>query len=193
VKVVLLPKKTRGGTVTATFIARFGDEKSLFGKVAIGELTGATLMRGTKSKSRQQIQDEMDRLKAQISVSGGVNNATIHIQTTEANLAGALKAGGRDSARAGIPGGRVRTGAQAERGRNRGRQERSAGVGGAGAQPHDEQHVPARRCPLRRHADEDIEDLNKVTLDEVRSSISSSTASPKANSRWWASSTRRPC
>ena len=68
VKVVLLPKKTRGGTVTASFIARFGDEKSLFGKVATAQLTGALLMRGTKSKTRQQIQDEMDRLKAQISV-----------------------------------------------------------------------------------------------------------------------------
>ena len=32
VKVVLLPKKTRGGTVTLSFAARFGDEKSLFGK-----------------------------------------------------------------------------------------------------------------------------------------------------------------
>ena len=91
VKVVLLPKKTRGGTVTASFVARFGDEKSLFGKVEIAQLTGAVLMRGTKNKSRQQIQDEMDRLKAQISVHGGVNNATVSIQTTEANLPGALK------------------------------------------------------------------------------------------------------
>ncbi|HEX3744610.1 MAG TPA: pitrilysin family protein [Bryobacteraceae bacterium] len=91
VKVVLLPKKTRGGTVIASFTARFGDEKSLFGKTAIAEMTGATLMRGSKTLSRQQIQDGMDRLKAQISVSGGVNNATIHIQTTEENLAGALK------------------------------------------------------------------------------------------------------
>ena len=29
-------------------------------------------MRGTKNKNRQQIQDETDRLKAQINVSGGV-------------------------------------------------------------------------------------------------------------------------
>ena len=36
-KMVLLPKKTRGGTVVATVTMRFGDEKSLFGKAAIGQ------------------------------------------------------------------------------------------------------------------------------------------------------------
>ena len=91
VKVVMLPKKTRGGTVTLSFIARFGDEKSLFDKVATGELTGEMLMRGSKQYSRQQIQDESDKLKAQIRVGGGINNASISIQTTEANLAAALK------------------------------------------------------------------------------------------------------
>ena len=35
-KVVLLPKKTRGGTVVAQVTVRFGDEKSLFGKVRGG-------------------------------------------------------------------------------------------------------------------------------------------------------------
>ena len=48
VKVVLLPKKTRGGTVTVSFIARFGDDKSLFGKFAIGRNDGRT------SDARQQ-------------------------------------------------------------------------------------------------------------------------------------------
>jgi len=48
-------------------------------------------MRGTKNKSRQQIQDEMDRLKAHISVSGGATSATASIETIEANLPGALR------------------------------------------------------------------------------------------------------
>src|ERR1017187_11019568 len=90
-KVTLLPKKNRGGTVVASLVVRFGDEKTLFGKSAVAQVVGAVLMRGTKSKSRQQIQDEMDKLKAQISVSGGVNNATASIETVEANLPGALK------------------------------------------------------------------------------------------------------
>jgi len=168
VKVVLLPKKTRGGTVTATFIARFGDEKSLFGKVAIGGLAGATLMRGTKTKSRQQIQDEMDRLKAQIMVSGGVNNATIHIQTTEENLAGALKLAAEILREPAFP--------EAEF-----EQVRKQSVAGIEEGKSDPQALA--RQELRRTlnsiyprgdvryagtADEDIEDLNKVTLDDVK-------------------------
>src|SRR4051812_8024918 len=91
VKVVLLPKKTRGGTVTAQMLFRFGDEKSLFGKAATAQLTGALLMRGTKSHTRQQIQDETDRLKARLNVGGNVNSASAGFETTEANLAGTLK------------------------------------------------------------------------------------------------------
>jgi len=91
VKVVLLPKKTRGGTVVAQMIFRFGDEKSLFGKAATAQLTGAMLMRGTTQHTRQQIQDESDRLKAHLGVGGSINSATASLETTEANLSGTLK------------------------------------------------------------------------------------------------------
>src|SRR5262249_28109090 len=87
----LLPKKTRGGTVVASITIRYGDEKSLFGKSAVANITGGMLMRGTKSKTRQQIQDEIDRLKAHIGVSGGPTSASASIETTEANLPGAMK------------------------------------------------------------------------------------------------------
>jgi zinc protease len=91
VKVVLLPKKTRGGTVVAQMTFRFGDEKTLNGKVTAAAIAGSMLMRGTKNKTRQQIQDETDRLKARMGVSGVANAAMANIQTTEANLTGALK------------------------------------------------------------------------------------------------------
>ncbi len=70
---------------------RFGDEKSLFGKSTAGEMAGAMLMRGTKAKNRQQIQDETDRLKAQISVSGNVDSVSANIRTVEANLADSMR------------------------------------------------------------------------------------------------------
>src|SRR5207247_691200 len=79
-KLALLPKKTRGGTVMAQITMRFGDEKSLFGKATVAQMTGALLMRGTKSKSRQQIQDETDRLKARLNVGGNINSATSSIE-----------------------------------------------------------------------------------------------------------------
>jgi len=90
-KLVLLRKKNRGGTVTARIGLRFGDEKSVFGKSPSASLAAAVLMRGTKNKSRQQIQDAMDKLKAEINVAGGPTGANAAITTVEANLEGALR------------------------------------------------------------------------------------------------------
>ena len=90
-KLAMFPKKTRGGTVVAVMNVRFGDEKSLFGKSNAADMAGALLMRGTKNKTRQQIQDETDRLKAQIGVSGGAGSASASIRTLEANLADCLR------------------------------------------------------------------------------------------------------
>jgi zinc protease len=168
VKVAMLPKKTRGGTVIATFIARFGDEKSLFGKVEIGGLTGATLMRGTKTKSRQQIQDEMDRLKAQIQVSGGVNNATIQIHTTEENLAAALKLAAEVLKEPSFP--------EAEF--EQVRKQSIAGIEQGKSDPQSLAFVALGRTMNGMYPrgdvrysgtpDEDMQDLQKVTLDDVR-------------------------
>ena len=88
---VMFPKRTRGGTVVATLDVRYGDEKSLFGKSKIATTVGPLLMRGTLHKNRQQIQDEIDRLKAQMSVGGGTGSASASIRTYEANLAGCLR------------------------------------------------------------------------------------------------------
>lgn len=90
-KLVMFPKKTRGGIVVATMNFRFGDEKALFGKSTAASLAGAMLMRGTKSKNRQQIQDETDRLKAQINVWGGAGSGGARVRTIEANLPDSLR------------------------------------------------------------------------------------------------------
>jgi zinc protease len=90
-KLVMLPKKTRGGTVFAQVNLRFGDQASLSNQATIASLTGQILIRGTKNKSRQQIQDEIDRLKARLNVGGGATGATANIETVEANLAGTLR------------------------------------------------------------------------------------------------------
>src|SRR5579864_3126229 len=65
-KLVMFPKKTRGGIVIVNMDVLFGNEKSLFGKSTTASMAAAMLMRGTKTKNRQQIQDETDRLKAQV-------------------------------------------------------------------------------------------------------------------------------
>ncbi len=90
----LLPKKTRGGTVVAQLILRFGDEKSLMNRSSVASLAGAMLMRGTTKRTRQQIQDELDRLKARLNVSGGATQATVSIETTRESLPAVLRLAG---------------------------------------------------------------------------------------------------
>ncbi len=70
-KVAMLPKKMAGGTVSVAIELHFGDAKSLAGRNAAAQLAGSLLMSGTKTRNRQQIQDELERLDARIQVSGG--------------------------------------------------------------------------------------------------------------------------
>jgi zinc protease len=94
IKVSLLPKKTRGSSVVLTLRLHFGDVDSLKGKDVASALAGATLMKGTAKKNTQQIQDEIDRLKASLNVSGGATGANAFIETTRDNLPAALRLAG---------------------------------------------------------------------------------------------------
>ncbi|HEX8184292.1 MAG TPA: pitrilysin family protein [Blastocatellia bacterium] len=85
-KLALLPKKTRGNTVVATMNLRFGNEKSLMNRGTAGVLAGAMLMRGTTKHTRQQIQDELDKLKARAFVFGDPTSANVSIETTRENF-----------------------------------------------------------------------------------------------------------
>jgi zinc protease len=87
----LLPKKTRGGAVVARIQLDFGDEQSVFGRTVAGAAVTSMLSRGTKTKSRQQLQEAFDKLKTNWGVSGNAVGVSVTLQTTEANLADALR------------------------------------------------------------------------------------------------------
>jgi zinc protease len=71
-KVVVLAKKTEGDMVDATIELRFGSETTLKGQNAAAQFAGAMIARGgTKDHTRQQLQEEMRKIDAQITVSGG--------------------------------------------------------------------------------------------------------------------------
>ena len=59
--------------------------------IGIGLVTGNMLLRGTVKRSRQEIQDELDRLSANLSVTGGPALVTASIETTRENLPGVLR------------------------------------------------------------------------------------------------------
>jgi zinc protease len=91
VEMALLPKKTRGQTVVASMILRFGDEKSLAGRSTAASLAGQMLMRGTAKHTRQQIQDDLDKLKARAFVFAGAMQATVIIETVRENLPAVMR------------------------------------------------------------------------------------------------------
>ena len=86
-KLALLPKKTRGGTVVAQLTLRWGDEASKNGRSAACGLASAMLLRGTAKHTREQLRDEFDRLKA--SVGAGGEGASI--ETVRENLPAVLR------------------------------------------------------------------------------------------------------
>ncbi|GAB3496818.1 pitrilysin family protein [Spirosoma knui] len=86
IELALLSKSTRGNEVNARLTLRYGDQKSLMNMATISEFTAAMLDKGTTTRSRQQIKDELDKLKAQMSVSGGGNQVNVSIKTTKENL-----------------------------------------------------------------------------------------------------------
>ena len=90
-KLALLPKKTRGGTVNATLVLHFGDVNSVNGKAVAAQSAGLLLMRGSTKHTRQQIQDELDKLKAQMTASGSSTRANLSISTVRASFPDTLR------------------------------------------------------------------------------------------------------
>jgi zinc protease len=90
IKAAFLPKKTRGGKVELQLALHFGDEKSLRGKATIAQLAGATIIRGTKKKTYQDIQDLEDKLKSRIEISGTPGTFTLTLETFRDQLPAAL-------------------------------------------------------------------------------------------------------
>ena len=166
-KVALLPKKTRGESVSFNLTLRFGDEKSVQGKAATGALTGGMLTRGTAKRSRQEIEDGFDKLRAKVGVSGSQTGASASGQTYRAQLPDVLRLTAEVLREPSFPGSELE---QLQR-------QRATRFEAARSEPQD---IATRA--LARHAnpyppgdpryaptvDESIASNNAVTLDDVK-------------------------
>jgi zinc protease len=86
-KLGLLPKETRQDRVVAELRLAVANEKDLLqDRRHLNDFVADMLMRGTKQHTRQQIKDELDRLKARVQISGGTNTTGVSIETTHENL-----------------------------------------------------------------------------------------------------------
>jgi zinc protease len=86
-QLAMLPKKTRGEKVVATLALQWGDESSVANRASACGLLGPMLSRGTRQLTREQLRDELDRLRANVSVSAGGAS----LDTTRGNLPEAMR------------------------------------------------------------------------------------------------------
>jgi len=91
IKLALLEKKTRGDLVTGVLEFHFGNEVALRGRTTAGSLAAALLMTGSQKYNMTQLQDEMTRLKADLSVNGNDTHISIRVRVPKENLAAALR------------------------------------------------------------------------------------------------------
>jgi zinc protease len=167
-KLIMLAKKTRGGTVSAFMNIRFGDEKSLFGKETAASMAGDLLMRGTKNKTKQQIQDETDRLKAQIIVTGGGTGASARVQTLEANLADSLRLVRELLREPAFPEAEFETSRQQRIARYESAKSEPTTLASLELSRHMNAIYPRGDVRYTSTIDEQIEDAKAVTLDDAR-------------------------
>ncbi|CAH0355175.1 hypothetical protein AQB9606_04210 [Aquabacterium sp. CECT 9606] len=90
-KVALLPKTTRGQAVRATLTLRMGDEKSLANWGEVPSALGELLDKGSSTLSRQQVQDRMDALQAEVSFQADDGTLSVGISTKRENLPAAIE------------------------------------------------------------------------------------------------------
>ncbi|MEP6924103.1 MAG: pitrilysin family protein [Pyrinomonadaceae bacterium] len=166
-KVAFLPKKNRGETVFANIKLDFGDEKSLTNRVRAASFVGAMLRRGTTKHTRQQLNDEFDRLKAQVSVSSDANSARVSIETTKQNFPEVLRLVGEMLREPAFPASEFETL----------RKEQLTGIESQKSEPTfiavnevlQIFNIYPKGHPLHSPTlEEQIADVNGVTLDEVK-------------------------
>lgn len=90
VKYAFLSKKNRGETVVLNMTLRFGSLESLKGQGDAAEFVGPMLMRGTKSKTREQLKDAFDKLHAVVGIGSQAGELSVSVQTKRADLPAVL-------------------------------------------------------------------------------------------------------
>lgn len=86
-----IQKSNRGNTVILNFSGRNGDVNTLMDKGVIPSFTANMLNKGTTEKTRQQIEDELAKLKSSVNFRGSNGNIYANISTTEEDLMATLE------------------------------------------------------------------------------------------------------
>lgn len=167
VKYAMLPKETRGDVVVARMTLRFGDEQSLKGKATVSQLAASMLDKGTTKRNRQALQDELDKLKARVSVFGGGSSVSVNIEAERDKLPEVIK----------LVGEMLKTPAFSADEFEKLKQEQLAGIEQQRSEPTAQAFNAFQRImsPYPKDDvrytmtfDEEVAALNAVTLDDVK-------------------------
>jgi zinc protease len=90
IKIALLPKKTRGETVRLRLTLRYGDENNLRGLRTACSLLPSLMTRGTKTRTWQQLQDELDKNQIRLTSRGVTGSASFYVETKRQHLLAAV-------------------------------------------------------------------------------------------------------
>lgn len=85
-----IEKDNRGETVKLNFTIRNGNVNDFMHKGNTARYTARLLNKGTKNKSKQEIQDALNAIKSSIAISGGNGRIIIRVNTTKQHLEAAL-------------------------------------------------------------------------------------------------------
>lgn len=90
-KTVMLRKQIANDRIFARIDLLFGDNKTLLNRDAAAQMASSLAIRGTRTKTREQIQDELLKLNATVGISGGLTGATATIQAPADKFEAALR------------------------------------------------------------------------------------------------------
>ncbi|MBI5916733.1 MAG: insulinase family protein [Bacteroidetes bacterium] len=167
IEFAFLPKETRGNSVSARMTLRFGDENSLKEYDVASQFAASLLDKGTKTLNRQQIQDELDRLKARVGIFGSGGTASVNIETEHDNLEAVVK----------LVGDLLKNPVFSQEEFDKLKEEQLAGIESQRSDPQAIAGMTFRKLmnPYPKGDvryvmtfDEQVEAINKLTLDEVK-------------------------
>jgi zinc protease len=86
----LLSKETRADAVVARLSLRFGTPESVKGQQMAANFAGMLLDKGTQNRTRQEIEDRLDEIKASLRIGGSATGAYAIIETEREQLPAVL-------------------------------------------------------------------------------------------------------
>jgi zinc protease len=166
-KAALLAKPTRGSAVQAVLTLRFGDEKSLFGQAATADAVARLLDKGSATLTRQQVQDRLDALKTEMSIHGAPGQVSVSLSSRREHLAEAVALAAELLRRPALPADAFEEYKRQSLTRIEA-QRKEPGAVAANALARLGNPYPRGDVRYARSFDEQLQDLNALTLEQLR-------------------------